>query len=73
MTTYANDHSNLSREADTEALKPKVICVSQVRPGDVLIVGSDGLWDNLSAKQILEEVGKSSTLSNHGSAPGVGC
>ena len=31
-------------------------CATQVRPGDVLIVGSDGLWDNLSTKQILEEV-----------------
>ena len=34
----------------------------QVRPGDVLIVGSDGLWDNLSTKQILEEVCTTSTL-----------
>ena len=34
----------------------------QVRPGDVLIVGSDGLWDNLSAKQILEEVCTTCTL-----------
>ena len=34
----------------------------QVRPGDVLIVGSDGLWDNLSTKQILEEVCTTSNL-----------
>ena len=32
------------------------LCCDQVRPGDVLVVGSDGLWDNLSTKQILEEV-----------------
>ena len=29
---------------------------AQVRPGDVLVMGSDGLWDNLSTKQILDEV-----------------
>ena len=37
-------------------------CAIQVRPGDVLIVGSDGLWDNLSTKQILEEVRPDCTL-----------
>jgi len=28
----------------------------QVRPGDVVVLGSDGLWDNLSDEQIVEEV-----------------
>ncbi len=31
-------------------------CAAQVRPGDVVVMGSDGLWDNLSTKQILDEV-----------------
>jgi hypothetical protein len=30
--------------------------VRQVAAGDIVVLGSDGLWDNLSDEQVLEEV-----------------
>lgn len=42
-----------------DAPEDAMLMTLPVRPGDVLIVGSDGLWDNLSTKQILEEARQS--------------
>ena len=43
-------HGGMSRTPP----KPSVLPV-QVRAGDIVLLGSDGLWDNLSNEQIIEQ------------------
>jgi protein phosphatase PTC7 len=40
----------------------------QVAPGDVVVLGSDGLWDNLSDEEILEEVRQGLAVRERASA-----
>ena len=46
-TMYGVQKGNFRRDAKTVNMRP-----GEVRPGDVFVVGSDGLFDNLSAENI---------------------
>ena len=43
-----------------------------VAPGDVVILGSDGLWDNVSEEELLDEVEKD-VLEGEGGCGGTLC
>ena len=43
-------------QSDTRECLGDTSCSAQVMPGDICILGSDGLFDNVSEEEMLEEV-----------------